>query len=110
MSTLDLAQRSLWDAVQTAGGRDLEEEFWEFHRQNPHVYAALRERALGLRRMGHKRYSIKTLLEVERWHTDMQTAPDAKYKLNNNHAPFYARLLMEREPELAGLFETRVQT
>jgi hypothetical protein len=114
MSTLDLAQQSLWDAVQSAGGRDLEEEFWEFHRANPRVYAALRERALELRRMGHLRYSIKTLLEVERWHTDMQTAPtsaaDAKYKLNNNHAPFYARLLMEREPELAGFFELRTQT
>ena len=68
----------------------------------------------GLRRMGHTRYSIKTLLEVARWHTDMQTVPtsaeDAKYKLNNNHAPFYARLLMAREQELAGFFELRTQT
>ena len=33
--------------------------------------------------------------------------PDDQFRLNNNWTGMYARLLMENEPTLAGLFETR---
>jgi len=32
---------------------------------------------------------------------------DEIYRLNNNYTALYARLLMDNEPELAGLFEIR---
>ena len=83
-----------------------EERFWQFHRANPQVYKELRKRALRLLAVGHRRYSIYALFNVLRWHHDIKTVGDA-FKINNNHGPFYERLLMEQEPELAGFFRTR---
>jgi hypothetical protein len=37
----------------------------------------------------------------------MQTTGDAGFKLNDHFTSRYARLLMQREPDLYGLFETR---
>ncbi len=54
---------------------------------------------------------IKMLFEALRRSYAMTTADDAAdFKLNNNGAPFYARLLCINEPELVGAFETRTQT
>ncbi len=81
------------------------ESFQEFHTLNPHVYDILRREALLVKGAG-KRVSMKGLFEHLRWeymvHTNHQD-----YKLNNNYTAHYARMLMEREPELAGFFETR---
>lgn len=84
----------------------LAESFKEFHKSNPFVYDKLREMALQTKAAGHKRYSIRTLYHVMRWHAALETT-DPEFKLNNNHTPFYARLLMAREPELADFFTTR---
>ena len=87
----------------------LEESFLVFHCANPDVYAALVELALkGLRIGRMKRGSINQLFEVLRWDKTIHTDPGADpFKLNNNHRPYYARLIMACEPELAGWFETR---
>jgi hypothetical protein len=78
--------------------------FWEFHRDNPHVYSKLRDLALELRHRGHRRYGINGLCEVVRWHHALKTT--GEFKLNNNHRPYYARLLMQ-EPALRGFFSKR---
>lgn len=111
-----MAMQTLWEvppdptaAVNTAGGRDLEQEFLDFHRSNPQVYEGLRRLALQLKRRGRRQYGIKSLIEALRWHQAMETT-DPDYKLNNNWSSFYARLLMESEPELDGFFELRTQT
>ena len=49
---------------------------------------------------------MKMLFEVVRWNRLLRTG-DRGFKLNNNFTAYYARLLMEREPELRGMFETR---
>lgn len=84
----------------------IEERFQEFHETNPHVYEQLRNLALRLKRRGRTRYGMKGLFEVLRWQHAMET-DDPEFKLNNNYTAHYARLLMEREPELAGFFEIR---
>lgn len=84
----------------------LEREFRAFHEANPSVYIALRDRAFELLKAGRKRYGIMALINVVRWHRALTTHGD-DYKINNNFAPFYARLLMEQEPDLAGFFEVR---
>jgi len=81
-------------------------KFKEFHRENPHVYELLRELALDLRDRGHKHYGINSLTEVVRWHHALETTDD-DFKLNNNYRPFYARILMDNEPRLAGFFRLR---
>lgn len=104
-------QYVLFDMPETvitrpADGRGLTERFAEFHADNPHVYYQLKRLALAQRRAGNDRGSINQLFEVLRWQVSMSTAGD-DFKLNNNWRSFYARLLMEQEPELAGFFETR---
>jgi hypothetical protein len=85
-----------------------EEQFQEFHRQNPAIYRILLLRALNMKRYGFTAYSMRTLWEVLRWDISRGKikTPD-KFELNNNHAPFYARLLMASRPELRGFFEVR---
>ena len=94
-----------------ARGATLEEQFAAFHSANPHVYQALRRHALAMVRRGHRRIGIKMLFEVLRWQYAMSTVdPASEFTLNNNYTSFYARLLMDNEPDLVGVFETRSQT
>jgi hypothetical protein len=47
------------------------------------------------------------LIERVRW--ELGLGDGDPIRLNNNFAPFYARLLMERDPALAGAFNLRRQ-
>ncbi len=87
-------------------GRTIHDAFVAFHASNPQVYQALRRLALAMRRRGVKQFGIAALFEVLRYEAALRTAGD-EFKLNNSYRSFYARLLMEREGELAGFFETR---
>ena len=84
---------------------DRQQAFEWFHQQHPEVYTELLRRAHLMRSRG-LRFGLRTLYEAMRWDFAMADPPKP-YKLNNNHAPFYSRLLMEREPMLDGIFEIR---
>ena len=79
--------------------------FKAFHDAHPSVYATLVRMALAEKRAGRKRIGMKRLFETFRWETSQRGGDD--FKLNNNFAPYYARLIMSRERELIGVFETR---
>lgn len=90
------------------GGRpSIEERFQQFHQANPHIYTAIRQRALFLRRKGFRRWSTKSAFEILRYDWAIQTDTTDGFKLNNDFTRPYARLLMQQEPDLAGFFETR---
>lgn len=76
-----------------------------YHRANPLVFALLHETAMRLKAEGHKHYGVKALFEQLRFHERFHTLGD--YKLNNNATAWYARYLMDHEPQLRGFFETR---
>lgn len=78
----------------------------KFHADNPGVYTWLYQSAMQLKANGHKKWGMKSLIEVLRWQHAMQTT-DTMFKINNNHAPYYARYLMDMEPRLEGFFNTR---
>lgn len=85
----------------------IETDFWGFHEANPHVYTRLVELARAwVQRRGPRKLGMKMLFEVLRWEVAMRTTGD-DFKLNNNYTSYYARLIMERESDLAGIFETR---
>lgn len=86
----------------------LEDDFWNFHQANPAVYAELVKFAREWRRGTGKRLGIKALYERQRWESEITTTTYAP-ALNNNHTAFYARLIMERESDLRGLFQLREQ-
>ena len=79
----------------------------EFDRLNPQVYRELRRLSFVLLERGHKRFGAKMLIEQMRWLWHERTTDVSGFKLNNTYASFYARLLMEREPQLRGVFELR---
>ncbi len=80
--------------------------FREYHAENPAIYAGLRRYALDAVRAGRTRLSINRLFERLRWDTEVEGKGDP-FKLNNTFRAHYARLLMDQEPALAGVFETR---
>lgn len=96
------------DVVEPEYGPDMtiQQRFEAFHQANPHVYEQLVELALGLKRRGHRRYSIAGLFEVLRYNHALRTHGD-DFKLNNNYRALYSRLIMRKEPRLHGFFETR---
>jgi hypothetical protein len=86
----------------------IESKFWEFHLNNPRVYDQLVSLARQWIAAGNNKLGIKTLFERLRWEWHIAGLMDADgYKLNNNYTAHYARLIMAREPDLDGLFETR---
>lgn len=97
----------LADAAWYARSHILDRAFDEFHKSNPSVYRKLVELARDLARRGHKRIGMKMLVEVLRWQHHLETTDVSGYKLNNNHASRYARLIMSTESDLAEIFEVR---
>lgn len=85
------------------------ERFERFHARHPEVYRELKELCITWRSRGRHRWSIDAAMHVLRFQRRMAGLPDESeaYKLNNNYTSRYARLLVERNPELDGLFEMR---
>ena len=54
-------------------------------------------------------YSARAIWERVRWETDVKEASKGGpvFKINNNYAPFMARLAMVAEPEFEGMFQKR---
>jgi hypothetical protein len=87
--------------------RTIEEQFAEFHRQNPHIYEALVRLARQAKASGRRKIGIELLFAGLRWERFITTTGNDAYKLNNNYRSRYARRIMEREPDLVGFFEIR---
>ena len=85
-----------------------EQRFRDFHAANPEVYSEIVNAARKLKASGRDVYGINSLIEVVRWHRNLTTRGD-EFKINNNFAPFYSRLIMARELDLENFFHTRIQ-
>lgn len=84
------------------------DQFLLFHVSNPEVLGVLEGIALELFDQGWSKGSINLIFERVRWLYAIQTRGD-KYKLNNNHRAFYARLIMMVNPKLDCFFSIRRQ-
>ena len=93
--------------IEVPKGATLEERALAFHLANPKVYQELRRLSLTLYYRGHKHFGVKMCLEQMRWNWYEHTTDTSTFRLNNSYSAFYARLLMETEPELRGVFSTR---
>ena len=79
----------------------------EFHRENPDIFRLFCTFAEEARRAGRKAIGARMIGERIRWYTTVETH-DPDYKVNNNHWPYYARLLYGLDPEAYdGFFEFR---
>ena len=82
-------------------------EFEQWFGPNHHVWKAFCDEAFRIRAKGFKRYSARTVIEVLRHHSAVTEAPGAVWKINNNHAPYMARLFDLRYPSCAGMWQYR---
>lgn len=80
--------------------------FQHFHRANPWVAVELEKIAWDMIKHGHKRIGIQACIEIFRWETRKYTI-SRDFKINNNYAAHYARLLMDRNPHWGQVFELR---
>lgn len=104
-----MTQPSLFDLTNMVfqPEANITDRFEAFHQANPWVYRWLVNEARRLHQAGHTRIGIGMLFEVLRWDWMRQTVA-GDFKLNNNYRSRYARLIMEQERDLAGVFETRM--
>ena len=75
------------------------EKFNRLHAQHPEIYQALVTKARRLVNQGETRLAIAKLVEDYRL--------QEKVRVSNDFRAHYARLIMEREPDLTGIFEIR---
>lgn len=90
--------------VAIVRGDTKEQRFRTFHEANPHVYRQIVAISRNAVERGASRLSIKAIFEQLRARIETH---GALYRLDNSLTAYYARLVMEREPGLRGLFETR---
>ena len=93
-------------AVEILPEEPIGDRFRRFHAQNPAVYREIVRAARFLKSRGFRHGGMKAIFERIRWHWAVSTRGDA-YKLNNDYTAHYARLIMDREPDLAGFFRVR---
>lgn len=88
--------------------RSIDEAFRDFHETNPHVYRNLKVLAYQAVRSGRRKMGIRLLWERLRWEYVTRTdRPEGEFMLNDHYHSRYARMLMEHESALSGLFEVR---
>ena len=71
-----------------------QEEFNKFDAEHPEFWIEFSYRANVMLSKGFKHYSARTIFEVARWHSDLDSRGGLlcnRYKINNNWIPFYAR-------------------
>lgn len=84
----------------------IRDRFEAYHARHPEVYNLLVRMARAAQQRG-QRFGIKALFEIVRWQRYVERDEGAAWKLNNVFTAWYARRIMEQEPDLQGFFETR---
>lgn len=82
-------------------------KFWQFHTENPRVYALIKQFANEAKNSGRTRFGIQMIWERLRWYTTIETN-DEQFKLCNNHCSCYARLLMIDDPSYRTFFVRKI--
>jgi hypothetical protein len=76
----------------------LDRDFLEFHHNNPKIFKLYLQFARKAIARGHTRYSVWGLMQIIRWHVDIVTEDITGYKLRNDYAALYARLIVLKHP------------
>lgn len=78
--------------------------FRNYNKENPDVYKLFKNLAMKAKASGRERYSADVIINVLRWHCDMQTT-GKEFKISNNFRSMYARLLALEHPDFEDFFE-----
>lgn len=83
-----------------------DEDFWNYHKENPHIYEAFKSQTIEVIKRGFKNFSADFIVHVLRWETTVKAKHD-EYKINNNYRSYYARLFIRDHPQYKGFFRFR---
>lgn len=79
----------------------------EFHQANPRVWELfIRYAKKATAAVPH--WGCRAVFHRIRWYAQIETKSVDRFKINNNHSPYYARLFEQEFPEHAGFFFTRI--
>lgn len=98
-------QPTLWTIQKPK--KSIRERFTTFHNGNPKVYREIVGIARQMKARGVQKMGISLIFERLRWLHFIEVQTDEGFKLSNDFRAEYARLIMNREPDLEGFFETR---
>lgn len=85
----------------------IQARFEQFHDNNPHVYQRMVELCRDAKAAGATRLGVGLLIHVIRWENILTNRGREPWKINQDFASRYARLLMEQECGLQDFFEVR---
>lgn len=95
----------------------IQEAFEAYHAKNPEIFKLYCRFTTELLRRGYRRISPRFVMERIRWEKMISTVPtpgsgyhvsaSKPFKINNNFSSRYARLLIDKVPDLDKVFETR---
>ena len=97
----------LFDVKGPRDFRSLTAKFNTFHADNPHVWVLFKRFAREAYNSGRDHYSARAIFHRIRWHISIETKSDDDFKINNNHSPFYARMLAAEECRFEFFFRNR---
>lgn len=84
----------------------LKRKWWEWHKENPHVYELFERFAFEAIGKGHDRLSAWLIVNRIRWETTVETN-GGDFKISNDFIAYYSRLFMHMHPEYDGFFRTK---
>lgn len=87
--------------------RTIEDAFWRFHDENPHVFAHFIRYAMEAIKAGKKRLSSKLIINRIRWEMHLRTNSDDGFAINDAFTSHYARLFITKYPQYDSFFELR---
>jgi hypothetical protein len=82
------------------------ERWWEFHLENPGVYALFEQYAFDMIRSGVGKTSAWLIVNRIRWEVVLKTV-GSEYKISNDFIQYYARLFMRNNPRFNKFFDTK---
>ena len=85
----------------------LQSKFEAYHQAHPGIYQRFKDLALRLIEQGKTHYGAKTIMEVIRYHTDADSRPGSKFKIDNSFSAYYARKFADDHPEHKHFFSMR---
>ena len=84
----------------------LKEKWWEWHKDNPHVWKLFEKFSLIAIAAGHQKCSAWLIVNRIRWETTIVTK-GTDFKISNDFIALYARLFHVRYPQHDGFFKIK---
>jgi hypothetical protein len=82
------------------------QEWWEWHKKNPHVWALFEQFSREAVSRGRKKISHWLIINRIRWETSIVTTGN-DFKISNDYIAFYARLWIALYPAHKDLFNVK---